>query len=335
MTHFFVMTLQTTGLLLALFVVFALSNRVHYEDVSLENDGTWKVLDRVDGTTELRVRFALHQRNLDVLERVFMEVSDPASPKFHQYWTRDEIVELVSPPKFEQQIVVSWALQSGCSSATSHGDFVEVQCSVSQIEEMLGGVEIHWVNDVLLDENLPKIISGSYSLPHEIGRLVQFVQNLAMNVHKRKMGSYKHASERISDTPSEDLVIPETLFNLYNISYTITTQSSQNVAEFTSKGYEDSDLSSFVAGCGLPTPQAVTAVGSYSPTPPDTECTLDIQMITSVGQNGVNYYYTVDGWVLDFAQELLTTNNPPMVNSISWSSDERTEGKVMKQFLFI
>eukprot|EP00339_Tiarina_fusa_P025965 CAMPEP_0117029618 /NCGR_PEP_ID=MMETSP0472-20121206/21430_1 /TAXON_ID=693140 ORGANISM="Tiarina fusus, Strain LIS" /NCGR_SAMPLE_ID=MMETSP0472 /ASSEMBLY_ACC=CAM_ASM_000603 /LENGTH=590 /DNA_ID=CAMNT_0004737431 /DNA_START=6 /DNA_END=1778 /DNA_ORIENTATION=+ len=322
--------------LLAFFAVFALANRVRYQEVALELDETWEIVGRAPADQELKVRFALHQHNLDVLERTFMSVSDPTHPDFHKYWTKEQIMELVSPPLADQKLVVAWALESGCSSAESFGDFVEVLCPVSSLESMLGDVEITMVNDVRLNQTTPKIITGEYSLPRAISRVVEFVQNLAMNVHKRKLNSFRVPS-RVSDTiretarpryqqPSEDQVIPATLYNLYNIDHTISTASSQSVAEFSNFGYLDSDLEAYDTGCAVPTPNKISAVGSFSPSPPNVECTLDVQMITSVGLNGTNFYYTVDGWVLDFAQELLQSNNPPMVNSISWSSDERTEG---------
>ena len=336
--YFFVMV-RVCLLFITVFVVFALANRTHYRDVALIEDESWEVLGRVDRSEEISVRFALRQRNLDILEDTLMSVSDPRSPKFHQYWTKEQIMELVSPPLVEQQLVVSWALESGCSYAESFGDFVKVTCPVADLERMLGDVEIVEVRDVRLGESAPKIITGQYSLPHPISRVVEFVQNLAMNVHKRRLSSFRVPSSIPREgarpryqEPSEDQVIPATLFNLYNISHTISTLSSQSVAEFSNFGYLESDLTAFDNGCGLPKPNPIKAVGSFSPSPPNVECTLDVQMITSVGQNGTNFYYTVDGWVLDFAQELLQSNDPPMVNSISWSSDERTEGYV--RFLY-
>jgi len=194
------------------------------------------------------------------------------------------------------------------------------------------------VKDVIQGDISPKIITGKYSLPLQVANVVQFVQNLAMNTHKRRISSFRvpredrdHITPRPAyQQPSEDDVIPETLWTLYNISPStvISTKSSQNVAEFTTKGYLDSDLQAYDQGMNVPTPNRVQAEGvSYSPNPPDTECTLDIQLITAVGLNATNYYYTIDGWVMDFAQELLRSSNPPLVNSISWSSDERGDGQ--------
>jgi len=328
-------TARSVFLLCVCIAVVYAEHRIRYADVPLERDETWEVLNRYPADSEVTVRFALRQRNLAALEEAFFKVSDPKDSQFHQYWTKEEVIKLVSPPEQEQHVVVAWAHESGCSHAQSFGDYVEVTCSSETLEQMLGDVEISEVRDVLLGQTTPKIISGQYSLPANIARVVDFVQNIAMNVHKKKLGSYRpdvrpDREQRQRgpryEPPSEDQVIPATLYNLYNISYTISTDSSQCVAEFTNFGYLDSDLQAYDTGCGVQSANPFTAVGSYSPSPPDTECTLDVQMITSVGLNGTNFYYTIDGWVLDFAQALLQSNDPPMVNSISWSADERTEG---------
>ena len=113
------------------------------------------------------------------------------------------------------------------------------------------------------------------SFPEHIGQVVEFVQNIAMFVHKHKIRSSRDPR---NVAPSEDMVVPETIYNLYNISHSliIQTNSSQNVVEFSETAYQPSDLSEFVTGTGVQTPNNVTSVGSFVPSPPDAECTLDI-----------------------------------------------------------
>jgi len=309
---------------LALVVAVYATNRVFYQDTGLpENDQTWLVKDRVHVDEVLQVRLALFQRNLDKLEAEFWAVSTPGNPKYHQYWTAQEVQQLVSPPVAIQQRVVSWALQSGCTQATSHGDWVAIECSAHVLETMLD-TQLFWVEDLISNEIVAKIPSGSYSLPVGIAQHVEFVQTLGMFIHKHRMTSSRPRYE----SPSEDKVVPLTLYTIYNISYTIgSPKSTQNVAEFSSTGYLPSDLTTYSTQQGLQQPNPVTTVGPFKSSPPNVECTLDIEMITAIGLNGTNFFWTVSGWVLEFAEDLITYDDPPLVNSISWSADERSEGQ--------
>ena len=318
------------GFFLFSFYVYGF-NVVEYSSTPLDiNDEYFEVIQRSNPNDEIKLRFALYQRNLEMLDYYFWDVSEPSSKNFHKYWSKDEIIKLVSPLQIEQDLVILWLRESGCYSVISYGDYVDAFCSIHSAEKLLGNIEIYDVIDKLNNNDiLKKIISGKYYIPNHVSSIIEFLQNTPMNVHKRRVnsfGSKLDSIRKIYEAPSEDQVIPATLMNLYSISHTITTNSSQNVAEFSPNGYLASDLVSFDQGVGLPNPNPITAVGSFVSTPPNVECTLDIQMITSIGQNGQNYYYTVNGWILDFAQELLTSNNPPLVNSVSWSADERTEG---------
>ena len=44
---------------------------------------------------------ALKQQNLDLLAQHALEVSDPDSDLYGEHWTKEEITELVAPPKYQ------------------------------------------------------------------------------------------------------------------------------------------------------------------------------------------------------------------------------------------
>jgi len=87
-------------------------------------------------------------------------------------------------------------------------------------------------------------------------------------------------------------------------------------------------MAQFCTGTGIQTPNTIKTVGPYNGGhPADGECTLDIQYITAIGKNGTNFFWTSTGWILDWAQDVVAYSTPPLVNSISWSTDERSQGK--------
>jgi hypothetical protein len=85
-------------------------------------------------------------------------------------------------------------------------------------------------------------------------------------------------------------------------------------------------MTSFVQGVSEPEPKKITTHGPFNPNPPDGEATLDIQYLTSIGKNGTTGFWTLRGWIMDFAQDLLNEAKPTLVNTMSWASPERQEG---------
>jgi len=137
----------------------------------------------------------------------------------------------------------------------------------------------------------------------------------------------------LSPDDNQLLVVPQTARILYNISedFKITSNSSVNVAEFTTNSFSKSDMSQFVKGCALQQPNDIKTIGPYNPSNPDTECTLDIQWITAIAANANNFYLTSSEWVLEMAQQLYGMSDMPLVTSISWASDERSSVSYDKQ----
>lgn len=61
--------------------------------------------ETLDKTKELHpVIFAVKQRNLDELERIFWDVSDPTSARYGQHLTRAEVAELTTDKEAEEAL---------------------------------------------------------------------------------------------------------------------------------------------------------------------------------------------------------------------------------------
>merc|ERR1712232_920951 len=59
-------------------------------------------------------------------------------------------------------------------------------------------------------------------------------------------------------------------------------------------------------------------VGPHDGSSPDTEATLDVQYIMSVGQKQVNWYWTSTEWMYQWSQNFFNTKDVPDAVSISW-----------------
>jgi len=100
--------------------------------------------------------------------------------------------------------------------------------------------------------------------------------------------------------------------------YTLS-RVSQGPAEFQhDTSYNKDDLKTFFEQTDLSDESITDIVGPYDGSMPDTEATLDVQYITSVGQKQVNWYWTADNWMYQWSHEFFNAKSVPDAVSISW-----------------
>lgn len=312
-------------------------SRIAYPTAQMPS--SWKLLafasDKAPLHDRERVEFrlALRQRNLDLLTQTFDEVSSPDHPRFARYLTKAEVDAMVAPSPRDKAVVVDWLRRGGARVDLDGGDVLHASGPAADMEKLLGDVRLAWVAPPATDKRtrgpggarLLKVVRGTISLPAAVAAVVQFVQGLGEFPEAVGIGGF--AVGGADDDSSDDVVIPLTLKNNYHAGgLTITTNSSIGVVEYASdQAFSSADMTKFVKGCGLPQePNAFHKTGPFSGV--DGEATLDVQWATAMGVNATNYYFTLSGWLLDFAQDLYALASPPLVNSQSWATDERQQG---------
>lgn len=129
---------------------------------------------------------------------------------------------------------------------------------------------------------------------------------------------------------TSDFVTPQLLADHYGIPTGMDGNvsrgayvNSQSVAEFSGQFYSPADLEMFFQSTGV-SPANVTVVGPNNASQPGDEATLDIQWIMGVGQGVPTTFWSVgdDKYLLEWAEELSSSDSPPLVNSISYSDNE-------------
>merc|ERR1719450_2062852 len=98
----------------------------------------------------------------------------------------------------------------------------------------------------------------------------------------------KHAKNTKQMSP-QALVVPETLLEMYSVPAAHLSKVSEGPAEFQDDtSYNKQDLKTFFKQGTHVAPETVSdIVGPYDGSLPDTEATLDVQYITSMGYNQV------------------------------------------------
>jgi len=98
----------------------------------------WLVEERVPTDHKVHLIFALKQQNLDQLEKIFWEVSDPKSPHYGKFKTMEEINKIIAPKTETVAAVRAFLNQHPVSSIQHYADYIEVDCTASVAEAMLG-----------------------------------------------------------------------------------------------------------------------------------------------------------------------------------------------------
>merc|ERR1719408_57057 len=115
------------------------------------------------------------------------------------------------------------------------------------------------------------------------------------------------------------MVCPPSLLEMYSVPPDAKlSKVSQGPAEFQDDtSYNKQDLKTFFAQGTHETAETVAdTVGPYDGTLPDTEATLDVQYITSIGQKQVNWYWTADNWMYTWANNFYNSQEVPDAVSI-------------------
>jgi tripeptidyl-peptidase I len=92
----------------------------------------------------IRLRIGLSQPGFRELEKQLLEISDPYHHDYGKYLSKEEVDELVAPPKNSIEIVDEWLESFGIAKThvarSPANDWVIVNISVTLAEEMLDTV---------------------------------------------------------------------------------------------------------------------------------------------------------------------------------------------------
>jgi tripeptidyl-peptidase I len=275
------------------------------------------------------VVFAIKQRNLDSLDKFLMEVSTPGSPKYGKYLTRNEVATITAHPE-ATSLIENYLKKNGAEVVrkTTYGEYITARAPIELWEKLFATTfySFKHVNDQVKPINR----AVHYSVDSEIADVVSAVFQTTQFPHvappKIPMKAVKDDNEVTGH------ITPAKLNSYYNI-FTNTGSSSASQAVFESIGqyYSPSDLTLFQEQYGIPLQNVTYDIGGYES---DSECVedanncveanLDVQYLMAISQvTPTTYWYdgATDSF-LDWIQAVASSENPPLVNSISYGATE-------------
>ncbi|RYG65186.1 hypothetical protein EON64_12455 [archaeon] len=273
------------------------------------------------------VVFAVKQRNLDQIEKTLFEVSDPASPKYGKYLSRDEVGRLTenrdSTVKIQQ-----FLLKSGATvvHTTPYGEYITALAPIATWQTLFATTFYDFEH---VEKNTKVQRCAHYSLPTDI---LDHVESVFNTVQLPPRMALKTLVSQPMNATAKGSVTPSLLNSYYHItSNTGNSLASQSLFESLEQYYSPSDLTTFQKQFNLPVEAVAQDIGGYVS---DQEClddanncaeaNLDVQYIMAVSQNTPTTYW-YDGSsdsFLSWIKAVAATPNPPLVHSISYGAIE-------------
>ena len=302
----------------------------------------WERLERLRSSEEIFLTFALKQSNLESLERIFWEVSDPKSEQYGKHLSLSNLTQLIAPSEATISAVQRWLRSYGvhssdCSSILTK-DFMTCRMSCQSAEAMLVGAKFYRFKHAKLSK--PVVRSDQlYSVPESITPHVDFVGGVlrfpAVNgPSSPKVFDHEFLDNMLIRDRIHIGVFPSVLRERYNVSDVVGTHpdNRQSVAQFLEQYYSPTDLEEFfyLFGSSFKHLEKMTKVIGPDSGRSGIEASLDTQYIMSLGAMVPTWFWSTGGrhesqepfleWLLDVSNR----SEVPWVHSVSYSDNEDT-----------
>ncbi|KAA0150803.1 hypothetical protein FNF31_06951 [Cafeteria roenbergensis] len=282
----------------------------------------WEKVSRAPKFETIDFTVATPISNAEGLQAAFDAVSNPGSSKYGMFMTKAEINEMTATPGWMKNEVLTW-LQSHGHSCSARSDSIKCRGSVGAVEKMLSA-RMHTYQHSKTGD-LVHQLDGSYTFPASMEGKIDFVSGLqgfpAEHLGRaRKVGA------------GEQFTVPETLVSTYNLQGAKGSSSiTQAAAEFQGyPAYAQDDLTTFIQQTAIPTFSIAKKIGPFNGNEPQPESTLDVQYLGAVGGGNTNWYWTEQGWMFEFAQDLMNAgeSGTPDIISMSYGWDEEDQCQI-------
>jgi len=308
----------------------------------------WKKLHRVEPNKQVHLTFALKQRNLQQIESLAKEVSDPRSPLYGKYMSVEEITEFVSPSYETLDTIQTWLSSHKVSNCdlTMNRDFLICLMPCQVAEKLLMGTVFHYYSHDKLEKKVVRSTS-SYYVPEHISHHLDFIGGIhrfpAVNWGKtnneelRQKEAVRMMEAKLEHPDVDGIhigVYPKVLRQRYNLTVEDVgshPNNSQVVAQFLEQYYHAADLSEFMSifvGSEFVHQTEIPKVIGPNSGRAGIEASLDTQYIMGLGANITTWFWSTGGrhesqepfltWLINVGN----TSQVPFVHSVSYGEVE-------------
>jgi len=248
------------------------------------------------------VYLALRQYNIPILKDRLKMISDPESDHFGKYYSRKEITDLISPPVEDMTRIMNWLGENKITNIKNNGDMIKFYAEEIKIDNIF--------NTHL--SILPR--STEYVIPESLRDVIDFVELDT----KIRNATFKQVRRSLPTKCDDRFLGRESLIQLYNVTddgvdHTVSgvLAEFQNNAGFSNDDLYTSQLANNQQKNGVSHIQGVN-VGI------DLESVLDVQLMSSAGNNMDIWYWNTPYWLYSFSSDYFNSENIANIVSMSW-----------------
>lgn len=279
----------------------------------------------------LEFKVFLKQRNLDVLNMEFERRTNPKSPLWRHWLSTDEITAIVAPERQVVRKVKAWLKFGGATFIKDNGDSLHVTAPISAANKIFATVFHEFTykhSGHVVFRHL-----ASASVPNFVLEKVDFITGITAFPYVGRKFAYLRNQLGLDELDGK--VVPYTIDQLYKVDYTLKDDLNPAATvcpvEFQGDNAWDPDDYSYFQDQNLLPNVAVprhNIIGPYNYARPDGEATLDMQYAAGVANNATTWYWTTDGWMLEWADDFYNTQVVPTSVSMSWGWTEDNQCEI-------
>jgi len=285
------------------------------------------------------VVFAVKPKNTEILDKVLHEVSDPASPKYGQHWTRQQVADLTVNEEGVKAISEYLTKLRVPFKISKYGQYITATTRVSLLEQMFEAT--FFTYEQIEGHYRPTARAHEYSVDAEIYEHVQTVLNLVdlpfpittPRAYKLDKNIENKDIENFASSIYAGNTYPQLLYKHYRIKNEHNSKlGSQCIYAAIKQSFSQNDLEQFQGVFGLPFHPVDTVKNGYMNDSqcfhhPDscTEANLDVQYILAVAPHTPTLYWydTDNGEFSNWLQVVSDDPDTPLSISISYGIEEQ------------
>lgn len=334
-------------MILSLFVVFvvlacAMADFIRMEpSVNTFSSSKWIKEGALKDTDMVKAVFVLKHDPQAVaqFEKELLEMSTPSDPRYGNWFKPADVISRLSPSEDKVKVVKDYLLSQGVTAdkirVNRYRNLIHVEMPAKVAASALNTEFALFRHVSERGVALPRI-TKPYFLPAEVANVVSVVDDImrfpALRSSPRAYGAELTASGdkefNSCGTKCNGYTTPDVLRARYGFGAVtkVATGNTVSVAEFQYQYYDNTDLKAFSSACDV-TATVDTTIGgnkeSICTAGGCVEALLDIEYIEAVANPiPLTVLYVSQYSLLDWIDQVLALDNPPLVHSVSYGNDE-------------
>jgi subtilase family serine protease len=309
---------------------------------------TFRRIERSNRNTPHEVMIAVKQRNLQELEAMVLERSKPGSEEYRNWLKHEEVGLMVSNAE-ATAAVEEWLATNSIQVTwkSVYGEYLKATAPIEVWERLLkteffrfedissrrpAAVNVHRADEYSIPAHLEEhvfTIFNTVQTPPELNRpQVLTADQLQDRMAKRAL----RGTGSVTTHSSKQLLAEGVNIAFLNEHYQIPSNTgsrefSQSVFQTNDERFSPSDLAAFQDLNGLPDQDAEDPFDRATSNCGDDcfEGNLDLQVMMGIAQETTTIFWHTEGSdpFVDYLTQLTGSDNPPLVNSVSWGSIEQ------------